>query len=64
MWPEIVNVKAIEGLLGSKFAEVAFAWHARAARDEMRELADEFQSLIKQTSIATPNIDLLRGYAD
>ncbi len=60
--PEILNVKAIEGLLGSKFAEVAFARHARAARDEMGELADEFQSLVEQTSIATPNIKLLRGY--
>ena len=62
--PEILNVKAVQGLLGSKFAEVAFARHARAARDEMEELADEFQSLAEQTSIATPNIKLLRNYAD
>jgi len=62
--PEILNVKAIQGLVGSKFAEVAFARHARAARDEMGELADEFQSLVEQTSIATPNINLLRGYVD
>ena len=60
--PEILNVKAIEGLLGSKFAEVAFARHAGAARDEFRELADEFQSLVEQTSIATPNINLLRSH--
>ena len=62
--PEILNVKAIEGLLGSKFAEVAFARHARSARDEFGKLADEFQGLVEQTSIATPNIDLLRGYVD
>lgn len=62
--PEILNVKAIEGLLGSKFAEIAFARHARAARDEFGELADEFQSLVEQTSVATPNINLLRGYVD
>ena len=60
----MLNVKAIRSLLGSKFAEVAFAQHARAARDEMGELADEFQSLIEQTSIATPNIKLLRDYID
>jgi hypothetical protein len=30
----------------------------------MEELADEFQSLVEQTSIATPNINLLRGYVD
>jgi hypothetical protein len=62
--PEILNVKAIEGLLGSKFAEVAFARHARAAQDEMRELAEEFQSLIERTSVETPNIDLLKNYVD
>ncbi len=62
--PEILNAKAIQGLLESKFAEVAYARHARAARDEMGELADEFQSLVEQTSIATPNIKLLRGYVD
>ena len=62
--PEILNVKAIEGLLGSKFAEVAFARHARTARDEFAELGDEFQSLVEQTSIAAPNIDLLRGYIE
>jgi 2-dehydropantoate 2-reductase len=58
------SVKALQGLLGSKFAEIAFSLHARAAQDEMRELADEFRSLIERTSIETPNIDLLRDYID
>jgi 2-dehydropantoate 2-reductase len=62
--PEALNVKALERLLGSKFAEVAFARHARAARDEFGELADEFLSLAAQTSIATPNIQLLRGFIE
>ena len=62
--PEILNVKAIQGLLGSKFGEVAFARHASAARDEMRELTEEFQSLVAQTSIATPNINMLRNYVE
>ena len=61
--PEALNVKAVQGLLRSKFAEVAFAQHARAAQDEMQALAKEFRSLIEQTSIRTPNIDLLQGYA-
>jgi hypothetical protein len=30
----------------------------------MRELAGEFRSLIERTSVATPNIDLLKGYVD
>ena len=62
--PEILSVKALKNLLKSKFAEVAFSIHARAAHDEMMELADEFHSLIEKTSFATPNIDLLRVYAD
>jgi 2-dehydropantoate 2-reductase len=62
--PEALNVKALEGVLKSKFAEVAFSKHARAAADEMRSLADEFQSLIARTSVATPNINLLRDYAE
>ena len=60
--PEILSMKAVENLLQSKFAEVAFALHARAARDEMRELAGEFQSLIEKTSLETPNIDKLRRF--
>jgi 2-dehydropantoate 2-reductase len=60
--PEILNVKAVQGLLESKFAEVGFALHARAARDEVRVLADEFQSLIDKTSVETPNIDTLRSF--
>lgn len=60
--PELLSVKALQSLLGSKFAEIAFSLHARAAQDEMRELADEFRSLIERTSIETPNIDLLKDY--
>ncbi len=59
--PEMLNVKAGQGLLRSKFAEVAFALHARAARDEMKDLAGEFQSLIDKTSVETPNISTLRN---
>ncbi len=60
--PEIVNVKAVQKLLQSKFAEVAFALHARAARDEIRELAEEFESLIDKTSIETHNLNKLKSY--
>jgi 2-dehydropantoate 2-reductase len=62
--PEMLNVKAVQGLLGSKFAEIAFARHASAARDEMGELADEFRSLVEQTSIATPHLNLLQAYVN
>ncbi len=60
--PERLNVKALRRLLESRFAEVAFAMHAKAARDEMSELASEFRTLIEKTSLETPNIDRLRDY--
>ena len=61
--PELLTVKALQSLLESKFAEIAFSLHARAARDEMKELAAEFRSLIERTSVETPNIDLLEDHA-
>jgi 2-dehydropantoate 2-reductase len=62
--PEVFSEKALRGLLASKFAEVAFSMHAKAAQDEFKELADEFRSLIERTPLETPNIDQLREYAD
>lgn len=61
-FPQVFSVKALQSLLTSKFAEVAFALHAKAAQEEMIELADEFQSLVGQTSIDTPNIAQLSSY--
>lgn len=60
--PEFMSMMAVKGLLMSKFAEVAFAMHAMAARDEMICLASGFQGLTEQTSAGTPNIDVLRKY--
>lgn len=60
--PEFMSVKAVKGLLESKFAQVVFAMHARAARDEMGDLAREFEELAAQTTVATPNIHALRGF--
>lgn len=62
--PDMLNVMAIRGLLNSKFAEVAFAEHAKAGRDEFGELAADFHRLVERASVATPNIDLLREYID
>ena len=58
--PEFITMMAVKGLLRSKFAEVAFAMHAKSARDEMEDLAREFQELTERTSVDTPNIDTLR----
>ena len=60
--PEYMSTMAVKGLLESKFAEVAFAMHARAARDEMEALSHEFQELTAETSVDTPNIDMLRNF--
>jgi 2-dehydropantoate 2-reductase len=60
--PESVSMVAVRKLLESKFAEVAFAMHAKSARDEMKALAHEFQELAAKTSVDTPNIDMLRGF--
>ena len=60
--PEFMSMMAVKGLLESRFAEVAFAMHAEAARDEMRALADDFQTLTAQTSVATPNMQTLTDY--
>lgn len=60
--PEILNVKALESLLVSRFADIGFSLHAAAARDEVEELAAEFQTLIDKTSIETPNINALEKY--
>jgi 2-dehydropantoate 2-reductase len=62
--PEVLITRALRGLLGSKFAEIAFSMHAKAAQDEMKELADEFRSLIEATSVETPNVDQLMDYVD
>lgn len=60
--PEFMSMMAVKKLLESKFAEVAFAMHAKAARDEMEDLARDFQELTARTSVDTPNIDTLRTF--
>lgn len=60
--PESMSMTAVRRLLESRFAEVAFAMHAKAARDEMEALADEFQELTAKTSVDTPNIETLREF--
>ena len=49
-------------LLNTEFAEIALAGHANAAQDEMKQLADEFRALIKQTSTATPAFNELSSH--
>lgn len=60
--PEFMNVMALKQLLVSKFAEIAFAMHAKAARDEMGVLARELQELTARTSVETPSMATLRDF--
>ncbi|MCP5053915.1 MAG: ketopantoate reductase family protein [bacterium] len=60
--PEFLVVKIIQQILISKFAEIAFALHVRAATDEFKEHADDFKTLVDKTSVKTPNLDRLRNY--
>jgi hypothetical protein len=38
--------------------------HAHAARDEMKQIADEFRVLAQSTSFPTPAMDRLHTYID
>lgn len=58
--PERITAAMFGKLLGSPFAEIAYARHVKAARDEMACLAEEFRTLIERSSVSTPNIDRLR----
>ena len=60
--PEFTSRMSVKGLLESRRAEVAFAMHAQAARDEMADLAREFETLIVKTSVDTPYLDTLRNF--
>jgi 2-dehydropantoate 2-reductase len=60
--PEFMSMMGVKRLLDSKFAEIAFAMHAKGARDEMQDLAREFQQLTEKTSVDTPNIVALRKF--
>ncbi len=60
--PEPLLVFFLRHLLATEQAELAMQRHANAARDEMQQLADEFQVLARQAGVRTPVLDILRGY--
>ena len=60
--PEFVTAGIFKQMFGSKFAEIAFAMHARDGIDEMTELTREFRMLIEESGVETPVFDELSGY--
>ncbi len=62
--PEPLLVPLVQRLFNTRSAEVAVAGHASAARDEMKQIADEFKVLTRSTAIPTPILDRLSAYLD
>jgi len=59
--PEPLMVSLLQQILDTRYAELIIARHANAARDEMKQLAEEFR-LLARTSSSTIAIDHLRSY--
>ena len=47
-------------IMNTRFAEIVVARHAKAAREEMRVLAEEFKTLAAEAGLPTPALDELR----
>jgi 2-dehydropantoate 2-reductase len=60
--PETLLVPCLQRVLNTTWAELVMARHANAARDEMKQLADEFRMLAQVASVPTPAIDRLYAY--
>ncbi len=59
--PLFVTVAIFGKIIGSDFAKVAFAGHARSARAEFELLRNEFRDLIASAGLAAPAFDELCG---
>lgn len=62
--PEPLLVGILQRRLSHPLMEVALAKHAGAARDEIRQLADEFLALVRLTTVPTPAIQRLYSHLD
>lgn len=62
--PEPILAAIFRRALNTKTAEIQMVGHANAARDEMKQIADEFRALAQSTSVPTPSIDRLYTYID
>ncbi len=60
--PEPLLVAFLERRLPTRQSELMLARHANAARDEMQQIADEFQVLAESANVPTPAINCLYTY--
>ncbi len=63
-FPEPVLVGLLRYMTLQGEMDIAMMGHARAARDEVIHLADEFRALARAVGIPTPHIDQLYPYLD
>jgi 2-dehydropantoate 2-reductase len=62
--PEPLLVPLVRKMLANKDVELKATGHANAARHEMKQIADEFRTLARKTSVPTPAMDRLYTYID
>lgn len=62
--PEPLLVMVLQRILATEWVTLAATRHANAARDEMRQLADEFRALVFASGAPTPALDRLYTYVD
>ncbi len=60
--PEPLLILYLRGLMNTKAGEIGIAGHANAARDEMKQVADEFYTLVRASGQETPALDQLRSF--
>ena len=60
--PEPALIFLMRLMVDTKEAEITMAGHVKVARDEMKQLADEFRALARATSVPTPAMDRLYSY--
>ena len=61
-YPRFLQIFFLKKILGSEKGELAIRDHAMAAINEMRQIAYEFQEIIKNSSVPTPSINKLYEY--
>jgi len=62
--PEPILVTLLQRVLDTEYAELGMSGHANVARDEFEELADDFRSLARSSTVPTPAMDQLYQYID
>ena len=60
--PSSLIVSLLQRFLDTKCFELVIARHANAARDEMKQIADDFRQLTNLTSVKTPSTDCLYSF--